>query len=70
MAGHLYEDLGDICRRTKWWMCKTEQTHTEDVKLRGKEGHRQNTPSQQHTGSPTPVELLASFESVWSPCEA
>lgn len=56
-------------------MCKKEQTHTEDVKLRGKEGHLQNTPSQQHTErtttrSPAPVELLAGFESVWQPCEA
>lgn len=56
------EDLGDICRRTKWWTGKKEQIHTENMKLRGKEGHLQNTPCQQHTErttarSPAPVEL-------------
>lgn len=56
-------------------MCKKEQAHIEDVKLRSKEGHLQNTPYQQHTErtttrSPAPVELVASSESVSQPCEA
>lgn len=74
-AGRLDEDLGGICRRTKWWVCKKEQTHTEDVKPRSKEGHLQNTPCPQHTerttaSSPAPGELLASFESMWWPCRS
>lgn len=27
IAGHLWEDWGDICRRTRQWICKKEQTH-------------------------------------------